>query len=369
MIRLARHIEILLLGNECVIVPNLGGFVAHRVSAHYDSDEELFLPPQRTLGFTPQLKMNDSLLAQSYAEAYDLSFPEAVDAIENEVRELLRIMGNNGSYELTNLGRLYYDKDGRMNFEPDESGVLTPEFYALSSFEMPLKKKSVEPVAEPVAVETDTNSNGKPKVIYIGSEHGRKTLNISLKVIRNTSVAAVVIATVFFVSYPLSKYKGNTQNGNIESGFYEMFFPKNANSNDKPTATFGVNSEAKTKPASTQNAVNSAEKTSENSTEVKQNTAVEAPSKDDASNAESTDNSQSTSSWSIVVCSHVTRSNAEALTSKLHKEGYSDAYVSESGAVKVLYGHFDSKNEALKKLNELNSGEYFKDAWLLEVKK
>lgn len=137
MIRLARHIEILLLGNECVIVPNLGGFVAHRVVARYDGDEELFLPPYRTLGFNPMLKMNDSLLAQSYVEAYDLSYPEAVSAIEDEVREMLRIMGNTGSYELENLGRLFYDHDGKMNFEPCEAGILTPQFYAFSSFEMP----------------------------------------------------------------------------------------------------------------------------------------------------------------------------------------------------------------------------------------
>ena len=29
MIELARHIEILLLENDCVIVPELGGFIAH----------------------------------------------------------------------------------------------------------------------------------------------------------------------------------------------------------------------------------------------------------------------------------------------------------------------------------------------------
>lgn len=127
-------------------MPNLGGFVAHRVEARYDEQEQLFLPPLRTLGFNSHLKMNDSLLAQSYMEAYDLSYPEAMDAIEDEVMELLRIMGNSGSYELNSLGRLYYDKEGRMNFEPCESGILTPEFYALSSFEMPMTTHKVEAV-------------------------------------------------------------------------------------------------------------------------------------------------------------------------------------------------------------------------------
>ena len=66
VIELERHIEILLLSNDCVIVPNLGGFVAHNIEARYQEQEQLFLPPLRTLGFNPQLTINDSLLVQSY---------------------------------------------------------------------------------------------------------------------------------------------------------------------------------------------------------------------------------------------------------------------------------------------------------------
>ena len=62
MIELERHIEILLLNNDCVIVPGLGGFVAHHVDACYDDVENRFFPPMRTVGFNPKLDMNDSLL-------------------------------------------------------------------------------------------------------------------------------------------------------------------------------------------------------------------------------------------------------------------------------------------------------------------
>lgn len=72
---LRRHIEILLLRNDCVIVPHLGGFMAHHRPARYDEADHMFIPPIRTLGFNPQLTMSDSLLAQSYVDTYDLSFP------------------------------------------------------------------------------------------------------------------------------------------------------------------------------------------------------------------------------------------------------------------------------------------------------
>lgn len=42
MIELAQHIEALLLENDCVIVPNFGGFVAHYAPATYVKEEKSF---------------------------------------------------------------------------------------------------------------------------------------------------------------------------------------------------------------------------------------------------------------------------------------------------------------------------------------
>ena len=105
VIELERHIEILLLSNDCVIVPELGGFMTHHIDARYIEEEATFLPPLRTLGFNPQLKINDSLLAQSYVEAYDISYPEALQRIEDEVEELKMHLQNDGFYELNDIGR------------------------------------------------------------------------------------------------------------------------------------------------------------------------------------------------------------------------------------------------------------------------
>lgn len=367
MIRLARHIEILLLGNECVIVPNLGGFVAHRVVARYDGDEELFLPPYRTLGFNPMLKMNDSLLAQSYVEAYDLSYPEAVSAIEDEVREMLRIMGNTGSYELENLGRLFYDHDGKMNFEPCESGILTPQFYAFSSFEMPLLPADKE---APAAVGAEA-AEAKPHAIYIAKEGGRRTLNISLKAVRNVAVAAVVAATAGLIAFPIAHRHGAMTTGNIESGFYEMLIPHSSDGQTK-TAPFSARGtegrNATSSTAATTAAKSGTANAGQTAATQKDDEAAATGSSDGADGNDGNATATAGSHWSIVVCSHVPRANAVALAAKLRKEGRSDVIVSTTGAVKVLYGHFKTKDEAHKRLNELVGDDTFKDSWLLEVK-
>ncbi|MDE6003251.1 MAG: SPOR domain-containing protein, partial [Prevotella sp.] len=132
MIELERHIEILLLGNECVIVPDFGGFMTHEVSARYDAEDRLFLPPLRTLGFNPQLRMNDSVLVQSYVEAYDISYPEALRRVEDEVKELKQRLGEEGEYTMDGLGTLTVNQEGNYEFAPCEAGILSPSLYALS---------------------------------------------------------------------------------------------------------------------------------------------------------------------------------------------------------------------------------------------
>ena len=88
MIELAKHIEVLLLENDCVIVPGLGGFIAHYRSSIYNKEMREFYPPVRTIGFNPKLVMNDGLLVQSYMQTYNTDFPDASRKIENVVNAL-----------------------------------------------------------------------------------------------------------------------------------------------------------------------------------------------------------------------------------------------------------------------------------------
>ena len=140
VIELQRHIEILLLDNDCVIVPDFGGFVAHHVASRYDEEDHMLLPPMRTLGFNPQLRINDSLLVQSYINALDISYPEALRRIESEVNEMKQVLSEQGYFILEDIGTLHVNSDGNIQFEPCEAGILSPEFYGLSACEFPTLK-------------------------------------------------------------------------------------------------------------------------------------------------------------------------------------------------------------------------------------
>ena len=158
MIELAQHIEVLLLENDCVIVPGFGGFVAYYTPA-MRVEGNTFLPPTRTIGFNPQLKLNDGLLVQSYMAVYDTNFSDATKIVEEEVAELIAVLHKEGKVDLANVGELRYTIHGAYEFIPYENRITTPYLYGLDSFEMKelaVLHKPEEKVLIPVAAQERT---------------------------------------------------------------------------------------------------------------------------------------------------------------------------------------------------------------------
>ena len=107
MIKFSRHIELLLLEHDCVIVPGLGGFIANHMEARYDKEgDNTFLPPYRTVMYNQQLQVNDGLLVQSYMSAYDASYPAAYLQMEKEIAQVVNTLEMSGEYCIENVGVL-----------------------------------------------------------------------------------------------------------------------------------------------------------------------------------------------------------------------------------------------------------------------
>lgn len=147
MKELSQHIASLLLENDCVIIPGFGGFIAHYNPAQLVEEDHLFLPPMRIVGFNPQLRINDGLLAQSYMSVYGTTFPDAVKMIEQQVKELTSSLHETGRMELDNVGELHFNIHGKYEFTPFDNRISTPGFYGLDSFKI-LELKNLQPKQE-----------------------------------------------------------------------------------------------------------------------------------------------------------------------------------------------------------------------------
>lgn len=245
MIEINRHIEILLLSNDCVIVPGFGGFMAHHVDARYDGRDNMFLPPLRTVGFNPQLTMNDSLLALSYVETYDISYPEALRRIEDEVVEIRQSLENEGKFEIENIGMLFLNEDGNISFEPCEAGILTPDFYGLGGFDMlPIaqidngeQQNENQNVAmtvnlakeeQPVKKEAEAPAALANNSVFIAEEEEEEEkaefISIKKSWLRNMAAACIALIAFFTISTPLGS--PTIEKSQIDTGMLTRIMPK-----------------------------------------------------------------------------------------------------------------------------------------------
>ena len=245
MIEINRHIEILLLSNDCVIVPGFGGFMAHHVDARYDGRDNMFLPPLRTVGFNPQLTMNDSLLALSYVETYDISYPEALRRIEDEVVEIRQSLENEGKFEIENIGMLFLNEDGNISFEPCEAGILTPDFYGLGGFDMlPIaqidngeQQNENQNVAmtvnlakdeQPVKNKTEVPAAPANNSVFIAEEEEEEEkaefISIKKSWLRNMAAACIALIAFFTISTPLGS--PTIEKSQIDTGMLTRIMPK-----------------------------------------------------------------------------------------------------------------------------------------------
>ena len=347
VIELERHIEILLLNNDCVIVPDLGGFMAHHREAHFDDEDNTFLPPLRTLGFNPQLKMNDSLLAQSYIEAYDISYPEAIRRIESEVAEMKQHLSNEGYYELNDIGVLSVNEEGKIEFEPCEAGILTPALYGLSSFEM-MPLHGAHTTSKAKDDQKDTEDTLGENIIE-DTDEGEEAFTIRMSWVRNAvAVAAALLA--FFMVTPRVDNSGQQQ-----VSMSQMNLPiitkdtaaKFTNKLDAESIKRAVSKEDSTVMTT------DVAPTMEESAMVSQQTMQEV---------------QPSTVYCIVVASQVSQRNAEAFVKELQQKGIENVRVHVHNNIRrVVCGSYTTEAEAYRQLQSIHQHEKLSDAWVYKM--
>jgi cell division septation protein DedD len=389
VIELDRHIEILLLSNDCVIVPRLGGFMAHAIEARYDDRDQLFLPPLRTLGFNPQLLINDSLLVQSYIEAYDISYPEALQRIEDEVEELKQHLQNEGTYELNDIGTLSLNDDGHYVFSPCESGILTPTLYGLSSVEMKRLAASRQPQADSETGNTSADARtvaidsakAEPaqtvaeaeqpleetyKETYEEEEAEADVIHIKYTWVRNAVAVAAILLAVFILALPTGKTDMMTRTiSNINNGLLfgmmsedtnmsKIHISRNGHSISKSEEIISRSEERGARNESTQKADNAAKSMADSASTTNPNpqSTIPAPQK----------------TFCIVLATQVSKRNADAFIERLQKQGLGQAEIFvRKNITRVIYGHYPSEEAAHDDLRRFHRNSETAEAWVMPL--
>ena len=131
----------LLLKHDCVIVPQLGGFVTFYKSAVIHPINHSIQPPSKQLGFNRHLTTSDGLLLNNYVKSTGEALPKAQAELEQWTQQILNHLANGQKAHLDGIGTLWTDAQGQMHFVPSEKFITDFTSFGLSNIQLPAKSQ------------------------------------------------------------------------------------------------------------------------------------------------------------------------------------------------------------------------------------
>ena len=165
---LAVYLTELLKTNDCVIIPDLGGFIANYLPATSNDQGDQFYPPTKELIFNSKLKKNDGLLVNYISEREGIGYLEARKVVSEFVSESISRLENGEKVELDQIGSLCYDSNEHLLFSAGTREFLRTDTFGLNSFQFPRVTSKYAQPSNPVfsGINPEYRSPGRPVVKY-----------------------------------------------------------------------------------------------------------------------------------------------------------------------------------------------------------
>ncbi|HSD06605.1 SPOR domain-containing protein [Flavobacterium sp.] len=209
------YIAQLLYRYQCVTVPGFGAFLAEIQSAQLLENTHSFFPPKKTISFNSHIKNNDGLLANHIAQAEKTSYDYAVSAIEYEVLNWKKVLQENRSLTVKNIGIFSLNTENNILFTPNEQTNFNAKSFGLTSFVSPAVKREV--VLSTPEIVQDTQKivveEDKP-IFHFEPETETNRTNSYLKY---AAVFVIGLAVAGSIGYPLYQNQIATQTTLVET--------------------------------------------------------------------------------------------------------------------------------------------------------
>jgi len=127
----------LLKTNDCVIVPDFGGFIANYLTSGFDERGDQFSPPSKEIIFSSKLRKNDGLLVNFVGEQEGVGYLEARKIVAEFVAETISRLENGEVIEFNQVGTIRLDQQENYLFEADPQTNFRADAFGLESFHFP----------------------------------------------------------------------------------------------------------------------------------------------------------------------------------------------------------------------------------------
>ena len=370
------YIKDLLYTHDCVILPSFGGFITNYKNAVIDSEQSLFLPPSKELGFNSDLKHNDGLIISKYSKKNNCSYIEAKVIISNFVKKIKTDLEASKTVIFSGVGSFKIDKSKKLLFTPDTNSNFLIDAFGLSSFQFPELesydvKKHIESKYKNVRFASTVFSNPfvRKSVIAITSAAIITSIIVLNPIFRNSiskTVSSIIhptesIAEIY--STEKSKIDNSKNNPEIESIEAAVGLITNKRTALNPYTNIKVKDKAAKNEIS---AINS--KQIDKTEKPIINKKAEVSSKNTKKIERSVAETQATKqvSYYIIAGSFGNKINAKYLQNKFLKKGYKSVILNkEKGLFRVAIDVKTDKSVATKELLKLKSLYKTLSIWIL----
>lgn len=391
-------VKSLLHRNNCVIVPNLGGFLAHQQSATIDPLSLLINPPSKHITFNSQLTLNDGLLATKIADYLKISYSDAIKIIDVEISNFHQTLKNNSQFNIEGLGSFQLTESKNLVFSPDKKSNFLTNSFGLE----PVRFSFVGQYKPGKIIHNSNvlNSNKLPELAEINevSDELDSKLNSNTKKLkrRRNSLAFSLIGTVLFLVLGLNAYIF-LQEGNltpVRNKFNELDLGLKISlltdifSNKNNDALLPLNVQENLKIYTANNTIKpfgfKTELFEQNNemTQLNATTNLEELSNEYQYPIQNEENEivgenaseQIGVSYYIIAGAFKSKDKAGKLLNELNNDGFPNAEIIENPSTSaknlkyfVSYNKFSLLNKTISELNKINEYEN-PDAWIFEIK-
>lgn len=162
---------------NCVVVPGLGGFIAHQKSAVIDPVSGVINPPFKHITFNAQLTLNDGLLVTQVADYLKINYIDAIKIVDIEILNFNQLLKNNSQFQIKELGSFVLNTSGNLLFTPEKSANFLIQSFGLESVK--LNQASTYKTTKIISSENLLNSEKKSEKQFIASDSNNENTNDS----------------------------------------------------------------------------------------------------------------------------------------------------------------------------------------------
>lgn len=199
--KIDNYISELLYDHDCVIITDLGGFIANYKPASINPALHVINPPSKKLAFNSSLKNNDGLLASHITRRSDLNYADACEVIREYVKDALKNMKSGQKLRIEKVGVLYLDNEDHLQFIPDQSVNYLISSFGLATIHSPQIKREQPIVREEAPKRIKPGKVAKKKIVRAQKSRTWKIIEV---------IPAAAVLTFLFILPPvLNEFNNN----------------------------------------------------------------------------------------------------------------------------------------------------------------